>query len=139
MDMENKKYADMVEYLKENVDTLDELCTECNCYDGSLEDYTWYNHDEDFYETYFSNKSEVARAIYYGGNYNYMDDYVRFNAYGNLETCCEYERDEDLKDGVETILDRWLELYGDNNVDCYDDEFKELVRCFYDEENEDNE
>lgn len=122
------EYNNIIEYLKENVDTLDEICTECNCYDGSLEDYVWCNHDEDFYETYFKDKDEVARAVYYGGNeYRYTDPYVKFNAYGNLNTCDEWERDKYLTDGVEEIFDTWLELYRNNNVDSYDDKFKELV------------
>ena len=139
-DIENKKYNDMVEYLKEHIDVLGSLAYDCNSYDGSLEDFIWYDHDEYFYDTYFKDKEEVARAVYYGGdNYRYTDPYIRFNAYGNLNTCCEWEREKDLIDGVEEILDTWLDLYGDNNVDTYDDNLKELIRCFYDMESEDNE
>lgn len=139
MGLENKKYNDMVEYLKENVDVLDELVSECNSWDGSLDDYKWYEHDEYFYDDFFNDKQEIARAVYYASNYNYTDEYVKFNAYGNLQTCCEYEKEQDLKDGVEEILDNWLELYGDDDVDVSDDDFKELVRTFYDEENDKNE
>ena len=125
------EYNNIIEYLKENIDTLDEICTECNCYDGSLEYYTWCNHDEDFYDIYFKDKDEVARAVYYGGdNYRYDDPYVKFNAYGNLNTCNEWERDKDLIDGVEEIFDTWFELYKGYSVDCSDEKFKELVRCF---------
>lgn len=138
--MENEKYNNIIEYLKENVNVISDLVSECNSWNSSLEDYEWLEHDEYFYDTYFKDKDEVARAVYYGGdNYRYTDPYVRFNAYGNLNTCCEWEREKDLIDGVEYIFDTWLELYGDNNVDCYDDKFKELIRCFYDEESEDNE
>lgn len=127
--MENEKYNIIIEYLKENVDVISELVSECNSWDGSLEDYYWYNHDEEFYDIFFQSKDEVARAVYYGGdNYRYMDSYVRFNAYGNLNTCCEWEREKDLIDGVEYIFDTWLELYKDDNVRCYDDKFIELVK-----------
>ena len=132
---ENKKYNDMVEYLKEHIGTIGDLVCECNGYDYGLEDYVWYEHDEYFYENFFNNKEEVARAVYYGGcRYNFTEPYVRFNAYGNLETCCEYEYDDMLKRNAEEILDKWLELYADNNVDTWDDEFKALVRTFYEED-----
>ena len=122
------EYNNIIEYLKENVDVISELVSECNSWNSSLEDYEWLEHDEYFYDTYFSSKDEIARAVYYGGDgYRYTDPYIRFNAYGNLNTCTEWEREKDLIDGVEYIFDTWLELYRDNNVDSYDDEFKELV------------
>ena len=139
-DIENKKYNDMVEYLKEHIDVLGVLAYDCNSYDGSLEDFIWYDHNEDFYEIYFTEKVDIARAVYYSGNdYRYTDPYIRVNVYGNLETCCDYEREKYLEDYVEEILDTWLDLYGDNNVDTYDNTLKELIRCFYDTESEDDE
>ena len=134
--MQEKKYESIIEYLKNNVDTIKELVSECNSWDGSLEDYYYYENDEDFFQTFFYNKvDEAVRAVCYG-SYEYMDDYVRFNAYGNLDSCSEYQLEKELQDGVEEILDRWLELYSDNNVDTYDDGFKFLIRDFYDD-NED--
>ena len=67
-----------------------------------------------------------------------MDDYVRFNAYGNLDSCSEFELEDELKDNAEEIFDTWLELYKDNNVDTYDDDFKELVEKYYDEKREED-
>lgn len=134
--MQERKYESIIEYLKNNVDTIKELVSECNSWDGSLEDYYYYENDEDFFQTFFYNKVEEAvRATYYG-SYNYMDAYVRFNAYGNLDSCSEYQLEQDLEDGVEEIFDRWFELYSDNNVDTYDDDFKSLIEDFCDE-NED--
>lgn len=127
--IENEKYNNMVEYLRGNIEVLSSLVQDCNSYNGSLEDFIWYEHDNYFYDDFFRDREEVARAVYYGGDrYNYCDPYVRFNAYGNLETCCDYEREKDLIDNVEEILDTWLDLYKDNNVDCYDDKFIELVK-----------
>lgn len=122
------KYNNMIEYLKEHVDVISELVSECNSWDSSLEDYEWFEHDDYFYDTYFKDKDEVARAVYYGGDrYRYTDPYIRFNAYGNLNTCCEWEREKDLIDGVEEIFDTWLGLYKENNVRCYDNDFIELI------------
>ena len=51
----------------------------------NMDSYIYYN-DEYFFEEYFTdNVNEAVRAVYYG-NYNYMDAYVIFNGYGNLDT-----------------------------------------------------
>ena len=44
-----------------------------------------YNFDEDFFDTYFTSKFEVARAVAFG-DVNFGADYITFNGYGNLET-----------------------------------------------------
>lgn len=136
MDEYNKvKYDDMIEYLKDNVDTLKDMVSEVNGYNGYLDNYVWYENDEYFYEDFFNSKDEVARAVYYGGkHYNYMDEYVRFDAYGNLETTDDYNRQRDLEDGAEEILDAFLEEYADNNVDTYDDTFKGMISDYYNED-----
>ena len=135
--MENNEYEEIIEYLKNDIETLKDLVSECNSWNGSLEDYNYYENDEYFFDTYFDNKvNEAVRAVCYG-NYKYTDDYVRFNAYGNLDSCSKFELEDDLKDNVEEIFDTWLELYKDNNVDTYDDNFKELVEK-YDEKREEN-
>jgi hypothetical protein len=136
MDEYNKvKYDDMVNYLKEHVDTLKDMVSEVNSYNGALEGYMWYSNDEYFYEDFFDSKDEVARAVYYGGNnYNYRDEYVRFDAYGNLETTNEWQINENLIDGAEEILDAFLEEYTNNNVDIWDKTFKDIISDYYNEE-----
>ena len=136
MDEYNKvKYDDMINYLKEHVDTLKDMVNEVNSYNGALEGYVWYSNDEYFYEEFFNSKDEVARAVYYGGNdYCYTDDYVRFDAYGNLETTNEWQIEEDLKDGAEEILDAFLEEYADDNVGMWDETFKGMISDYYNEE-----
>ena len=133
--MEKITYEDLINYLKSNIELLDELVQAVNSYNGALEGYMWYENDEYFYEDFFNSKEEVARAVYYGGNgYNYTDAYVRFDVYGNLETTDDYNRQRDLEDGVEEILDEFLELYADNNVDTYDDTFKGMISDYYNTE-----
>ena len=125
--MNNKEI--IIEKLKENIDVIGEMVSDANSYNGQLEDYVWYEHDEWFYNDYFNDKQEIARAVYYASNYDYTDDYVRFNAYGNLETCCEYEREKELVDNVEEILDTWYELYMSDDVcDLSNDEIMELIK-----------
>ena len=130
--MEKVSYEDLINYLKDNIDVLRDMVSEVNGYNGCLDNYTWYENNEYFYEDFFSSKDEVARAVYYGGNdYNYTDEYVRFDAYGNLETTNEWQIEEDLKDGAEEILDEFLELYADNNVDTWDETFKGMISDYY--------
>jgi len=133
--MEKITYEDLIEYLKDNVDTLKNMVSEVNSWNGGLDNYVWYNNDEYFYEDFFSSKDEVARAVYYGGkDYCYTDDYVRFDAYCNLETATEWGVNDDLKDGAKEILDAFLEEYADNNVDTYDDTFKGMISDYYNTE-----
>ena len=63
-----------------------------------------------------------------------MDDYVRFNAYGNLDSVSKYEYEDDLISNAEEIFETWYEEYQNNNVDTYDSELIELI-----EEKEKNE
>ena len=121
------KKETILEYLKENTDVIRDLVNECNSWDGSLEDYCYYENDEEFFNMFFEGKpDEAVRASYYG-DYNYTDDYVQFNAYGNLHSVSEYQLEDELQDGVEEIFDTWYELYQDNNVDTYYNELKEMI------------
>ena len=128
--MNKVSYEDLVNYIKENTETLKDMVSEVNSYNGGLEEYNWYINDNYFYEDFFSSKDDVARAVFYGGNdYNYNDNYVRFDAYGNLETTDYIE--DDMIDGAEEILDAFLELYADNNVSTWDETFKNMISDYY--------
>lgn len=130
--MNKVSYGDLLEYLNDNTDTLKDMVSEVNGYNGGLENYVWYEHDRYFYEDFFADKEEVARAVFYGGNsYNYTDEYVRFDVYGNLETTDDYNMRRDLQDGASEILEEFLELYNENNVDIYDKEFADMVNNYY--------
>lgn len=49
-------------------------------------DATVYVFDDEFFEIYFSNPAEAARAVFFGDVKSWADSYVIFNGYGNLET-----------------------------------------------------
>ena len=121
-----------VKEILENMETekIFELVREINWQDGSLDWLDYEENNEEFYDIYFRdiNKSpiELARAIYYG-NYNYMDDYIKFNAYGNLETVNEYELERELKDAIDDIAERVIELKDDIDFSCYSEELKEAL------------
>lgn len=124
-----------LEQLKNEVtfEELQEMLYDCIGYDGSFEDLDYRENDEYFFETYFRTKDEVARAICYG-NYNYMDDFVRFNAYGNLESASKYQVEEEIENYKEEIIERYLELYENKNI--YPSEYIQPKLDTYYEENE---
>ena len=103
-----------------NAEELRDMVNEVNGYDGSLEYLEAYEHDEDFYNTFYSDKpEELARAIYYGGNYNYMDGYIRWNGYGNLETLTSYEYEDEVLNDHEWIIENYTRLIDDGSIDDY--------------------
>jgi len=70
---------------------------------GDTDSEIWTN-DEEFLAIFFEgNLDGLARAIHYG-EYNYREDYVKFNGYGNLETF-DYFSKNDLCELVDTIAE----------------------------------
>lgn len=126
------KYNELLESI--TTEELNEMVQDCISYDGSFDDLDYQMNDEEFFEVYFKDKMEVARAICYG-NYNYMDAYVKFNAYGNLESCDEWERNKDIEDRKEEIVDHYLELYSDDNV-YPSRNLEQKIRTYYEEDEE---
>ena len=63
------------------------------CGDGENE---VFENTDDFFETYFTTPMEAVRATHFG-HYNYSDEYVWFNAYGNLDSA-NFEEDLPLAD-----------------------------------------
>ena len=108
----------------ENED-LRSIVMDINSYDGYFDDMQWWDNDEDFFETFFGTAiMDAVRAVCYG-EYNYTDEYVKINAYGNLETT-NYIQDElegYVDDIVEHIIDNWSEL---NNIDI-SQETKDMI------------
>lgn len=140
--MNKEKIFDIIkEYTNGDYETLMGFVSVVNHYDGGLDDYYYWNNDEEFYDIMFADKEEVARAVYYASNYCYMDEYVTLNVYGNCETISGYEYEQLLKENEDEIIETFIEgLYKDfgyficeiNNDDLRE-EIERLVRC---EENE---
>lgn len=96
---------------------LRDMVSQVNSYDGSLENLEYYENDDDFFNTYFSNNViEAVRAVSFG-DYNYSDDYVRLDAYGNLESASEYEYYSELENYADEIAERYLELVESGDID----------------------
>ena len=79
------------------------------------------------------NGLEIARAIYYG-DYNYNDDYVRINAYGNLESYTEDEMIEKMKDSIDEIVKNLIEEH--DGYLYLSDDIKEIFEEAKEEEEE---
>lgn len=52
---------------------------------------------------------EVGRAVFFGNIWNWNDDYIRFDGYGNFESLSEYEWQKELKEHANEIIDQYKE------------------------------
>lgn len=101
-------------------DELEEILRDCISYDGYFDDLDYHEFDEEFFDIYFQGKDrgpmEACRATVFG-SVNWMDEYIHFDGYGNLESCSQWEYEQEVKDRAEEIVEHYLELYEDNNVE----------------------
>ena len=91
------KYETFVEKFNElstseKVDIFNTYCLEYGDSDNVLNSF-----DEDFFELAFSNPMEAARATFFGNIESWSDEYIRFNAYGNLESLSEYSAEGEIE------------------------------------------
>lgn len=115
---------------------------QANAYDGSF-DFVDVFDPEDI-DDYMGDSQDgyyrLLCAVVFG-NVDNVNDYLRFNAYGNLESVSEYELQDDCKnyldDLADWIIDYWWQI--DYSI-CEED--KELLQAWeygYDEEDEEEE
>ena len=94
----------MKEYLLENVEELIRAVNEINSYNGELNHLIVFENDEEFFNMFFENKPmEAVRSALYG-NYNYNDEYVKFDGYENLESLDQWRYEELLKSNIDDII-----------------------------------
>ncbi|AGY47269.1 hypothetical protein Grass_245 [Bacillus phage Grass] len=92
-------------YLLDNMEELKDVVREVNSWNSELEHLDYQYNDEDFFNTYFEGEPmKAVRAAVYG-DYNYTDDYVKFDGYGNLKSVSEYDLERELEDHIEEIMD----------------------------------
>lgn len=121
----------MVNWLRENPQSALGIARDINSYDGSLEELDYWENDEEFFNTYYPDKPmDAVRAACYG-SYNYMDDYVRIDVYGNLQSVSEMGLEEEVKawaaDILEQIIDNYDKYQGSYVLDEIPEEFKALL------------
>lgn len=97
------KLNEATEYL--SYKTLEEIYYEIDNRD-EVPMYDWYDFDEEFFETFLHDATpyEISRMTYFGKIHSWGDPYIRFNAYGNLETTDQI----DYKSCANEILQQWL-------------------------------
>lgn len=123
---------EIIERLKEEltIEELQQMARDVNSYDGSLDYLDYYENDEYFFKEMFGDKvDEAVRAVCYG-DYNYTDDYVRFNAYGNLDSCNQWDYEKDIEDSAEEILENYIELIDK----MWDDQLNRKIKDIMEEE-----
>jgi hypothetical protein len=119
-------------YLLENSGELQSVVRELISWNGSLDHLDVMENDEEFFSIHFADQPmEAVRAAQYG-EYNYTDDYVRFNGYGNLESLSEYDLEKEMEDSIDEIVDLLIEEQHNLSLS---DELEELLE--EDEEEED--
>lgn len=96
------------DYLLANMDETRQIVSELNSWNGCMDHLEIYENDEYFFETFFEGRPmEAVRAAHYG-DYNYGDDYVRFNGYGNLVSFGDYTYEQELKESLDDIIDNLI-------------------------------
>lgn len=69
----------------------------------------FYELDDDFFNTMFSTPAEAVRATYFGDIRSWMDDYVYFDGYGNLKSMTDSQREEEIKEATDKIIELFCE------------------------------
>ena len=119
------KYETFVEKFNElPIDTKIAIYREYSIEYGNAEDML-YEFSEDFFETNFKTPYDAARATFFGNIENWLDEYIRFNVYGNLESVSEYDVDEEIKRYLEDIFehpDTWEDYIEDDDEEDDDEE-----------------
>ena len=126
-----RNYEDIKDYLLNHIDEIGNIVSEINSIDNSLEYLDYWDNDEEFFDTFFHNDpTEAVRAAYYG-DYNYCDDYVKFNGYGNLESFNDYDLEREYKEYIDEIVKALTEHYQEMSI--YDNNLLELIKSYFEE------
>ena len=118
--------------LLNDFNTLEDVVRELNSWNACLDYLAVYENDEEFFNMFFEGKpAELARAIYYG-DFNYNDEYIKFNGYGNLETFSEYDYEELLEENIEEITENLIEYAEYISIDS--EELDDLLSQYFEVE-----
>ena len=118
--------------LLNDLDTLKDAVWELNSWNDCLDYLDVYENDEEFFDMFFEGiPAELARAIYYG-DFNYNDEYIKFNGYGNLETFSKYDYEELLEENIEEITENLIEYA--EYISIGNEEFDDLLSQYFEVE-----
>ena len=124
-------YEEIKNYLLNHVDEIGDIIIEINSIDGSLDYLEYYENDEEFFNTYFyNNPTEAVRSAYYG-DYNYCDNWVKFDGYMNLKSVNDYDLEKEYKEYINEIVKALIEHY--QQISICDDELIKLIEEYMEE------
>ena len=66
-----------------------------------------YDFDDEFFDTMFESKQDVARAVFFGDIHNWLDPYIFLNGYGNCESMTEYDFQKMLSENADEIIEQF--------------------------------
>ena len=85
-----------------------EMVREVNSYDGSLDEYCYYNMDELDELFYGTKPSDILNMVV--GEFNIFHEYFIINVLGHLVSFREYEVYEELEQDQDYILEVYKEI-----------------------------
>ena len=120
----------MENYLRDNIDEARDIVAQANSWDGSLEELAVYDMSEfdDIIECRELSPIELIYKVQYG-DFNPNDDYFSFDGLDNLVSYREYEYEELIRDNIEEIVERYIDINGH----IYADAEMEALMEAYDE------
>ena len=93
-----------------STDDLTTIVSDCNGWDGSLEEYQLYEVDSGELEIICGGDFEKFANMIHFGNYNPFHEYFTLDGYGNIKTYSESDYHGELDRDREEIYERYEEL-----------------------------
>ena len=127
-DNENQDLLEqMANWLRNNFQEAWGLVKAMNSYDGAFDNLDYWENGEDFFQTFYANNiDEAVRAVCYG-DYNYNDEYVKIDVYGNLESANESDIEDEIGYYTADIVDRLIDGY-ENYEEYIPEELKTMLQ-----------
>lgn len=98
------------------VEQLEEMVREVNGWDGSLEEFEYYEMEQINDLLHGAEPLEILRMAHYG-EFDWNDDYFTVNDYGNLDSTSENYFHGELIDNSKEITGRYNELVESGDIE----------------------
>ena len=110
------------------VEILENMAQEVYSWNNCFEDIAniYYSLDDLIENTSWLNKTEIARAIFFGDVRNWNDDIFYIGDDGNIYSCSIDAYERNILEQEDEIIDEFLDIYGGNLEDYQIDWLKEL-------------
>lgn len=98
------------------VEQLEEMVREVNGWDGSLEEFEYYEMEQINDLFHSAEPLEILRMAHFG-DFDWNDDYFTVNDYGNLDSISENDFHGELIDNSKEIVERYNELVEEGDIE----------------------